>query len=42
VSEIIVGILDESLTGHDTVGTVGRALRVARDQSTVAANNTQQ
>lgn len=41
-SEIVIAILDEALAGHDLDGTVGRALRIARDQSTVAANNTQQ
>lgn len=34
-------VLDEALSGHMTAGTAGEALKIARDQSVIAANNTQ-
>lgn len=34
-------VLDEALSGHQTAGTTGEAIQIARDQAVVAANNTQ-
>jgi hypothetical protein len=34
-------VLDEALSGHNTAGTAGEGIILARDQSTIAANNTQ-
>lgn len=34
-------VLDEVLSGHQTTGTAGEAIQVARDQAVIAASNTQ-
>jgi len=34
-------VLDEALSGHQTAGTAGEAVKIARDQAVIAANNTQ-